>query len=177
MNTIVIEKRSFGLSISQEQILDKIAAMAGELDNAYTSDDPPVILVVLNGAFRFGADLVNAMQLPVDIGFVGVRSYDGMEGSQAKLSMELTENMRDRHVVVTEDIVDSGRTVDFIRALPGLQSVKSLKVASLLFKPQAFKGKEPPEYVGFEIGNAFVVGYGLDYNGRGRSLNHIYQLI
>ena len=125
----------------------------------------------------FAADLYREITLNSEISFVKLASYEGTSSSgNVKEMIGLNEDIKGRNVVVIEDIVDSGLTIDTLKDQLAKLGPKSIEVCTLLFKPDAFKGKKAPEYVGFSISNQFVVGYGLDYDGLGRNLDAIYQL-
>lgn len=174
--TIELGDHQFKPFISNEEIVKRIDELALEIQSSYAESEIPIFLTVLNGAFRFASALVNAYQNELQTEFVKVKSYEGMKSSTLSLDMELPDIFENRHVVIIEDIVDTGQTISFLKQLPQLKNIKSLKIASLLFKPDAFLGSESPNFVGFSISNLFVVGYGLDYMEKGRALNHIYQL-
>ena len=135
-----------------------------------------LIINVLNGAFMFASDLMKSTDLPCDITFVKVSSYEGMETTnKITESIGLSMDISGKHVVLIEDIVDTGNTVGYLKDLLEKLDPASVEICSLLFKPEAYKGSSEIKYVGFSIPDAFVVGYGLDYNGKGRNLNTIYQ--
>jgi len=153
-----------------------VAKMAANLDRDYFGKDP-LFLAVLNGAFIFASDLFKMIQMPANISFIKLASYSGTKttGNVSKL-IGLSESITDRHVIILEDIIDTGISMEFV--LNGLKDEQpaSLKIASLLFKPDAFKGAYKIDYIGLSIPNDFIVGYGLDYNGFGRNLKDIYSL-
>lgn len=168
--------RSFQPYISQAEINSAVQRIATAIDHDYQGKNP-LLIGVLNGAFIFAADLCKAINLEVEITFVQLKSYDGTSSSGLVQSLiGLKEDIKGRDVIIIEDIVDTGNTLNhFIPTLTD-QGAHSVKIASLLFKPEALQHKLSVNYVGFEIPNAFVVGYGLDYNGLGRNWNGIYQL-
>jgi len=137
----------------------------------------PVFIGVLNGSFLFMADLLKEIDIACEVGFIKVASYHGTESTgKIKEAFGLPEDLKDRDVILVEDIVDTGLTLKYILEKVHAQNPASVTVCSLLFKPAALK--EPIEelkYVGFEIPNEFVVGYGLDYDGLGRNLKDIYR--
>lgn len=137
----------------------------------------PLFIVVLNGAFMFASDLIKAANIPCEIAFIRVASYRGMESSgDLKELLGLQEELNNRHVIVVEDIVDSGHTMARLLEDFRVEQPASLSVAALLVKPEQMKTQINIEYTGFEISELFVVGYGLDYDGQGRYLKDIYQL-
>lgn len=171
-----IHDKTFEIYLRNEEIQAKVADMARELNEAYDGKEI-VFIAVLNGAFMFASDLMKHITLPCEITFVKVSSYQGMNSTgRVDEVIGLTTDIRGKHVVIIEDIVDTGITMDKIHTLLAAEHPASLKIASLLFKPDAFKGKNKPDFTGFSIPDAFVVGYGLDYNEHGRNTQHIYQL-
>ena len=173
---MTINNREFHVFIHHSDIHDQIIRMAGEVNRDYKSKNP-LFLVILNGAFMFAADLVRELQIPSEITFIRLRSYDQMKSTgKVRSLMGLTESLKGRHVVILEDIVDTGCTLSYV-----LQSFKnsgalSMEIATLLFKELSVKRDFMPKYIGFRIPDRFVVGYGLDYNGFGRNLKDIYQI-
>lgn len=137
----------------------------------------PLFVAVLNGSFIFAADLLRELPFSPQLAFIKVASYQGMSSSgRVELISDLTESVDGRNLVLLEDVVDSGLTVAFLKELFVSRGAKSVKVAALLFKPDALKTGTAPEYAAFEIRNEFVIGYGLDYDGIGRNLKEIHIL-
>lgn len=178
MRSVVnIHDLSFGPFISEEVLQARIKEMAAQLNTAYTGKNP-IFLAVLNGAFMFAADLFKSLECQPELSFVKVSSYQGTQSSgRVDELIGLQTSLTGRHVVVVEDILDTGVTMDKIFTLLQAEQPASLEICSLLIKPSAYKGKHAPNYVGFEIEDRFVVGYGLDYKEYGRELSSIYQLI
>ena len=171
-----VKDRHFELFITEADIRQRIIALAQRIDQDYP-DEPPVLVAVLNGAFVFAADLVRAITVPSEITFVKVKSYEKMSSTGEHRSLlGLETDIAHRHVIIIEDIVDSGNTIRYLLNEFGRQQPKSIAVAALLFKPRALAYPLDVSYVGFEIPNDFVVGYGLDYDGFGRNLRAIYTL-
>ena len=171
-----VKDRDFDLLLSEDTILSRVHALAQQIDQDY-ADEPPILVAVLNGAFMFTADLARRISVPTEITFIKVKSYQQFQSTgQHKEYIGLEVPIRDRHVIIVEDIVDSGNTVRQLSQQFAEQNPKSIAVASLLFKPQAVEHDIELAYVGFEIPNDFVVGYGLDYDGFGRNLRAIYTL-
>ena len=169
--------RSFRLYKSENEILSYVKNVAHQINSDYFGRRP-LIVPVLNGSFMFAADLLKELKLDCELSFVKVVSYTGTASNgQATTLIGLNQNIEGRHVSLVEDIVDTGHTLSKILPLLLQQNPASLKVASLLYKPQALKVKVTIDYVGVEIPNDFIVGYGLDYNGLGRNLRDIYQVI
>ncbi len=146
----------------------------GRLINSEYRDKKPILIGVLKGAFVFLADLLREMDIPLEVDFLSIHSYDGTESSGVvRITHDLSLNIEDRHVILVEDIIDTGRTVSYI--LENLQTRKprSMAVCSLLSKEDRRVIDVPLMYVGFEIPSTFVVGYGLDYDNRYRNLKYI----
>jgi hypoxanthine phosphoribosyltransferase len=173
---VTIRDKEFELFISEDEILAEVAAMGKQLSSDYRGKEV-VFVAMLNGAFMFAADLMKKISIPCTISFIKVSSYEG-ESSTGKITelIGINEDLSGKHIVLVEDIVDTGMTIESI--LPKLEKAgaASVSICTLLFKPEAFKGTHHPEHIGFSIPNRFVVGYGLDYDGYGRNLNAIYQL-
>jgi hypoxanthine phosphoribosyltransferase len=177
MNTVRIHDKIFKPYISEEAIQAKINELALSLNNDYR-DKSPIFIAILNGAFIFAADLFKSLHIDTEISFIKLASYKGMKSSgQVITAIGLDIEIFDRHVVILEDIVDTGKTLH--EFLPQLwhQQPASLKIVALLHKPQATAYPIKVDYTGFEIPDKFVVGYGLDYNGLGRNTPAIYQLL
>ena len=156
--------------------MDRISQLAIELRNTY-GNEQICFVSVLNGAFMFSSDLMKNMNGHVEISFVKLSSYSGTKSrGQVDELIGLNEVLNNKHVVVLEDIVDTGKTLEKLMFLLKDKNPKSLEVCTLLYKPKSYNGSIPPKFVGFEIENKFVVGYGLDYNELGRNLSSIYQL-
>ncbi len=171
-----IKDREFDEFISEEAIAERVQALAQQIDRDY-ADEPPVLVAVLNGAFMFTADLIRCISIPSEVTFIKVKSYQEMQSTgQHKEFIGLEVPLRDRPVIIVEDIVDSGNTIRYLTQQFSEQAPRSIAVASLLFKPQALMHDLKLNYVGFEIPNDFVVGYGLDYDGLGRNLRAIHKL-
>ncbi len=176
MSSIVIRQKKFVPYLNEAQIQARIAEIGAEINRDYEYLEP-LFIGVLNGAFRFASDLMRHIEIPCEINFVKVSSYRGTESS-GNLSdhIGLNSDISERHVVILEDIVDTGHTIEYLLQNMGSLNPASIKVATLLFKPEAYLGNIKINYCGFEIPNLFVVGYGLDYSGLGRHLNTIYQV-
>ncbi len=169
--------KSFRLYKSESEILAIVRAVAHQINNDYIGRRP-LIIPVLNGSFMFASDLVKELMLDCEISFVKVVSYQGTQSNNnAATLIGLNQSIEGRHVIIVEDIVDSGHTLSKILPQLVLLNPASLKVAALLSKPLALRANVKVDYVGIEIPNDFIVGYGLDYNGLGRNLRDIYQAI
>lgn len=176
MNRIQIDDKIFELLIPYDQIKKRTRLIGIQLNVSY-EHQYPVFLGVLNGCFMFMADLMKQVNIACEISFVKLHSYKGAERGEITQLLGLEIDLKDRHVVIIEDVVDSGhslrKTLDLVEA----QQPASVSVCTLLYKPQAVKYSfDNLAYIGFEIGDEFVVGYGLDYNLMGRTLPDIYRL-
>ena len=168
--------KSFEVFITKEEIQQEISNLAAKINADYRDRDL-VFLSVLNGAFMFTSDLMKSITLDCEVSFVKMSSYSGVDSrGQVDELIGLGDNIAGRDIIIVEDIVDSGITIDKIISLLEPEGAASVQVCTLLYKPDAFKGIKRPEYIGFSIPNAFVVGYGLDYDQKGRNLDTIYQI-
>lgn len=173
---IHLNDKTFEVFIREDEIFKEISSLAETINNEYQGKEI-VFIAILNGAFMFASDLIKCITVPCEISFVKVSSYTGTtsKGRVDEL-IGLNTDLENKHVIILEDIVDTGITIDKIITLMNAETPASVKVCTLLYKPTAFLGKKEPDYVGFSIPNKFVVGYGLDYNEKGRNLKEIYQL-
>ena len=174
---VTIKDKQFEIYISAEEISHCISSLAHQLDDQYLNKDP-LVLGILNGSFMFVSDLVKRLDMDPEISFIKLASYDGTQ-STGKVNelIGIKEDLRGRHVIVMEDIVDTGNTLEKIMHVLESHQPASLEICTLLYKPEAYKKSFPVKFIGKEIPNKFVVGYGLDYDGYGRTLEHIYQII
>ncbi|WP_199119981.1 hypoxanthine phosphoribosyltransferase [Pedobacter sp. ASV28] len=177
-NRIAVHEKEFELLLTQETIYKRIRLMGIQLNMDY-ENKRPIFIGVLNGSFLFMADLMKEVNISCEMEFIKVASYHGTNSTGTiKDALGMPENLKDRDVVLVEDIIDSGQTMKYILGRLYEQFPASVAVCTLLFKPAALKEEiKELTYVGFEIPNEFVVGYGLDYDGLGRNLNHIYRAI
>ncbi len=159
---------------SETQIQERIKQLAEKITNDYRSKNP-VIISILKGGFVFMADLVRQIDLPVELDFMAISSYGSGTASSGvvKIKKDIDIDISGRDVIIVEDIVDSGLSLQYIRDYIGKHNPSSIRICVLLDKPAAHKLDVTFEYVGFNIGNEFVVGYGLDYNERYRNLPYI----
>ncbi len=176
MKTVHLHQRPFQCLLTPTQIADRVRLLGQAISQDFAGRKP-LMVGVLNGAFVFVADLVRQLTIQPEIAFVRYASYEGMQ-STGKLQalLPLNEQVAGRDVILIEDIVDSGHTMQQLIALAQQEGAASVRVASLLLKPDALQVPLTVDYVGFEIENRFVVGYGLDYDGQGRELAGIYVL-
>ena len=177
MSEIQVKDKVFEPFIKEEALARRVEELSEEINEAYAGKNP-LLVPVLNGAFLFAADLIRGLKIEPEIQFFRVSTYgDRMTSSQqAELILGKEIDVKDRHVLLIEDIVDTGHTCDFLMDYVRSRGAASIKLVCLLYKPDTHSGKNLPDYVGFEIPPAFVVGYGLDYAQRGRELNAIYRL-
>jgi len=177
MNSIKILDKEFKVSISKEQIQEAVTKIAVRLNNELSGKEV-IFIGILNGSFMFAADLIRQITLNSRITFVKVTSYQGtISTGTVKNLIGINENIKGKTVVVLEDVVDTGETINNIICQFKEYEPESIRIATLLFKPKAFKKIFKIDYTGIEIPNDFVIGYGLDYNGYGRNLPEIYSLV
>jgi hypoxanthine phosphoribosyltransferase len=172
-----IKDLSFKKFISKTRVQQQVAQLAAQINEDY-ADKVPIFLPILNGSFMFASDLIKQVKTPSKISFVKVSSYAGTTSSgQLKTLIGLEESLFNQHIIIVEDIVDTGLTLQkIVEELKGL-GTKSVEVVALLRKQPAREKMIEVKYVGFEIDNEFVVGYGLDYDSLGRNLEDIYQSV
>jgi hypoxanthine phosphoribosyltransferase len=170
-----IKDLEFQQFINKSKIQQKVREIAEQVSQDY-SDKTPVFLPVLNGAFMFASDLIKQIDVPCKVSFVKVSSYMGTHSSgQLKTLIGLEESLFNQHILIVEDIIDTGLTLKkLVDDLKGL-GAKSVEVVALLRKQPARDNNIAAKYVGFEIEKEFVLGYGLDYDGLGRNLKEIYK--
>ncbi|PKP39229.1 MAG: hypoxanthine phosphoribosyltransferase [Bacteroidetes bacterium HGW-Bacteroidetes-15] len=178
MKTVKLWDKEFRISYPASEISTDIEAIADSINRDLAKENNPLFISVLNGSFIFTADLIRLLTIPCEVTFVKLSSYEGTSttGNVSEL-IGLTENIEGRTVVILEDIVDTGITLGKLVETLNSFNPKSVKVATLLFKPDSYKGKIKIDYIGKSIPNDFIVGYGLDYNGLGRNLADIYTLV
>lgn len=177
MKQVTIEDKTFGIYLSEQAIDTEIQRIAAEINVDY-SDKEPLFISILNGSFMFTSDLLKKVSVPCQVSFIKFASYDGTNSSgSVKELVGLNEDISNRHVIILEDIIDTGLTMKSILDQIKVKQPASLKIATLLFKPDSLKEDIQPDYTCFSIPEKFVVGYGLDLNGFGRNLPDIYQLI
>lgn len=177
MKQVVVHDKIFKPYIDEAVIQKRVAELAAQIDSDY-KDLRPLFLSILNGSFIFAADLFKKITIEAEISFIKLVSYKGTSSSGSVVTaIGLEENLNNRHIILLEDIIDTGRTIHSF--LPELQQRQpaSLKIATFLSKSEALQFPIRGDYVGFEIPNNFVVGYGLDYDGLGRNLPELYTLV
>lgn len=165
--------------LSESEIQERVSQLAARIDHDYAGVDTLVLVGVLKGAFIFLADLSRRLHIPRRIEFLSVTSYGSTESERAesvRLLMDLRHDIRDEHVLLVEDIVDTGRTLAYLQRLLHARGPASLRTCTLLHKPDRTETSVDIDYLGFTIPDVWVVGYGLDYAERHRTLPYIAQL-
>ncbi len=177
MKEIQLKDKRFAIEISEDHILKQVRRVAEKINNDLVGKKP-LFLVVLNGAFMFASDLMKNIDIDCEISFVKLSSYQGTQSTEkVKELIGLNENLKGRTVVIVEDIVDTGITMEGIINDLHKKGVAETRIATLLFKPKAFQKSYKVDYIGMEIPNDFIVGYGLDYDGLGRNFRDIYKIM
>lgn len=177
MDTIKIKDKQFAVSIPEEKILAEVERLATQISHDLEGKNP-LFLCVLNGSFMFAADLFRRITIPAEISFVKLASYEGTASTGViKEVIGLSENIAGRTVVVVEDIIDTGCTMQKLLENLGTRAPESIHVCTLLLKPEKLKVPLDVQYVALEVPNDFIVGYGLDYDGYGRNLKSIYTVV
>ena len=178
MKQVKLKDKTFQVSIPAEKIQEAVIQMAKKINKDYGGKKLPLFISILNGSFMFTADLFKHVDFVCEVTFLKLTSYKGTSSTGAvRQLIGVNESIQGRDVIVLEDIVDTGITLEQI--LGQLRSFEpaSVRVASLLFKPEAYQKNFEIDYIGMEIPNDFIVGYGLDYDGLGRNLPDIYSVI
>lgn len=155
--------------VSEEQIIEKCKELGEKISNDY-KDDAPICIGLLKGSVPFLVELIKNISIDVEIDFMDVSSYSGTEQKEVRIIKDVEAPIRDRKILIVEDIVDTGRTYVKVKDLLLAKGAKEVKIASLLDKKERREVDVVPDYVGFEIPDAFVIGFGLDYNEKYRNL-------
>ncbi len=176
MQKIKVDHKEFEIFIENDTLNKRIRLLGIQINLDY-EDKCPLFIGVLNGSFLFLADLIKEVNIPCEVAFMRVASYEGTSSSgNVKEIIGLPDQLEGRDIIIVEDIVDTGLTLTHILKTIKEKNPSSVKVSALLLKPTALQYEiDELAYIGFEIPNEFVVGYGLDYNGLGRNLNDIYR--
>ena len=176
MTGVWVRDKKFCLFLSESEILKGIKNVAEKIKSDLREQDP-LFVCVLNGAFMFASDLVKLLDFPCELCFIRLKSYEGTKTEgKVKEIYGLVEEIKNRHIVILEDIIDTGHTMHGLIENLSKQKPASLRIATMLFKPEALQLDIKPDYVAVEIPNDFVVGYGLDYEGHGRNLRNLYKI-
>ena len=173
---IQLHDKQFVPFISAKEIDFAITKMVAQVQDDF-GDEIPIFIGVLNGSFMVVADFLKKYKKHCEVSFIKMASYEGTETTHdVKQLIGLNQDLTGRSVVIIEDIVDTGNTVVELKEIFKKQNVKHLKIATLFFKPEAYKKEVKIDYIGIRIPNKFIVGYGLDYDGLGRNLSEVYKL-
>jgi len=176
MTEVQLKDKKFELFIPEKVIRKEIRRVAKDIARDMKELNP-LFICVLNGAFMFASDLIKGIDVSCEVGFIRLRSYEGTQSSGSVKEMQgFVENIANRHVVIVEDIIDTGHTIAYLLNKLQVENPASVKIACMLFKPNALETDTKPDYCALEIPNDFIVGYGLDYDGLGRNLKNIYKI-
>ena len=176
MGIIQLKDKTFETFLSAAQLQDRIASLGAQIAEDFAGEEV-IVLGVLNGSFVFMADLVRAIPLPLTCDFIRISSYTGTASSgKVRSVFGINQSLEGKNVLIVEDIVDTGASMAYLKDYLAPLGPKRMAIATLLFKKEAFAFNYTLDYVGFEIPNKFVVGFGLDYDGEGRNYPDIYQL-
>lgn len=177
MNTITVKDKVFEPFLKEEEILREVKRVAQEINRDY-KDKNPLFLCILNGSFMFASDLMKEVDIPSNISFVKLASYQGTVTTGKIVEViGINESIQDRHVIIVEDIVDTGFTMKKVLENLSTRNPASLNVCTLLVKPGKLQVKLDVKYVAMQIPDDFIVGYGLDYDGYGRNIRDIYKIV
>jgi hypoxanthine phosphoribosyltransferase len=175
--TIKIKDLEFIPYVTHSDILERIRELAIRINEDY-EDKNPLFIAVLNGSFMFASDLMKRVDVRSELSFIKVTSYEGTESTGSiKEMIGIGQSITDRHIVIIEDIVDTGHTINHLLSEMGKMNPASVEVITLFSKPESHQSKMNIRYIGFDIPNKFIVGYGLDYDGYGRNYQDVYQLV
>jgi len=177
MSIVKIKDKTFKTSISEQEIKEQIKRVAAQISRDMEGKNP-LLLGVLNGSFIFAADLMRAITIPCEISFVKLASYQGtISTGKVHEVLGINEDLTNRHVIIVEDIVDTGRTMKQMVESLGTRNPASIHICTLFVKPDKLEEDLNIDYCCFSIPNDFIVGYGLDYDQQGRNLPEIYSLV
>jgi len=177
MSTVRIKDKTFRTSIAEDEIKKRVKALGQQISRDMEGKNP-LLLGVLNGSFIFAADLMREMTIPCEISFVKLASYQGTTSTgKVHEVLGINEDLTGRHVIIVEDIVDTGHTMKQMIESLGTRRLASVHICTLFVKPDKLEEKLDIEYAAFSIPNDFIVGYGLDYDQQGRNLPEIYSLV
>lgn len=177
MEKIKVWDKTFVPFIKNEEIIAAIDKVAAEMNRDFEeTDDIPVIICILNGSIIFTSELIQRLNFQCEIACIRIASYTGTKSGDSQVLMGLTLDIKDKNVIVVEDIVDTGKTIIELNDLLKESGAKDIKVATLVLKPDVYHGPVKLDYVALEIPNKFVVGFGMDYNQLGRQYKDIYAL-
>ena len=177
MGKIVLHDKVFRPYISQDRIEKAIDDLAARMNDDFKGvKEPPVFLCVLNGAIMFTSEMMKRLNFDAELISIKMTSYSGITSGEVHIPLGLTGSVRNRQVIIFEDIVDTGNTIVALKELLISKGAKDVRICTMLHKPEVYSKSEKLDYVGAEIPNKFIVGYGLDYDELGRNLPGIYVL-
>lgn len=177
MDTIQVLDKKFAKFISEKDILKEVKRIAQEINRDYEGKNP-LFLCVLNGSFMFASDLIKEISIPCNIQFVKLASYEGtISSGKIREVIGISQSLKDRDIIVVEDVVDTGYTMEHMLESLGTREPKSIQVCTLLCKPGKLQVKLDLKYIAMNIADDFIVGYGLDYNSYGRNYRDIYKIV
>ena len=177
MSIVSLHDKQFKPFISDKEIDAIVSHLVEKVTEDLPSDEIPLFIGILNGSFLFASDFIRKFERNCEVSFVKLASYEGLKSSDVVNQLiGINEDLSGRTVIILEDIIDTGNTLQKIYDIFRNKDVKQLKIATLFFKPSVYKKELPIDYIGKNIEDKFIVGYGLDYNGLGRNLPSIYQL-
>jgi hypoxanthine phosphoribosyltransferase len=177
MKAILVKDKEFRISIPAAEIQAAVRKVASAINRDYKGRNP-LFVAVLNGSFMFAADLLRRISVPCEISFIKVSSYSGTSStSTVQELIGLNQDIKGRHVIILEDIIDTGITLEMILEKLQKQGPEDIRIACFCHKPAAFQKSFTIDYLGMNIPNDFVIGYGLDYDGYGRNLADIYTIV
>lgn len=169
------DRMNLKVLIGREEIRKRVKELAEEISRDYEGKEP-ILVGILNGAIIFLSDLIRELKVPIEIDFVKIKSYVGMEGQEPEVKLDVERDIEGKHLLIVEDIIDTGVTIYYLKQMLMPRKPASLKICALLDKPERRKVDIKADYVGFSIPDKFVVGYGLDINERFRELPDIYYV-
>ncbi len=173
---IKVQKGQLVPLFSKEVIEKRINEIANDINKKFANKNP-IFIGVLNGSFIFLSDLIRRIRIECEMDFIKTSSYEGIKSTgKIKTNSKIIRNLENRHIIIVEDIIDTGRTIQFLSKYFEKKNPLKISIITLLFKPKSYKIKLNIDYIGFEISPDFVVGYGLDYNQKFRNLDSIYYL-
>ncbi len=177
MDRVIIHNKEFQIAYKEEEILKAVKVVADKINKDMEKKNP-LFLAVLNGAFVFASDLLRMINIPCEISFVKLASYQGtLSTGKVKEVIGINEDLSGRNIIIVEDIVESGFTIKRMMETLGTRNPASIRICTLLHKPEKLKVDLKLDYVAMNIPNNFIVGYGLDYDGQGRNLRDIYSIV
>ena len=177
MSVIQLQDLFFKPFISEKELSEIVTELVNEVSSDLDTNEVPLFIGILNGSFLFAADFIRKFKSNCEVSFVKLNSYQGTESSEIVNELiGINEDLTGRTIIILEDIIDTGSTLHKIYDTFKNKNVKQLKIATLFFKPDVYRKELPIDYIGKNIEDKFIVGYGLDYDGIGRNLEDIYQL-